>query len=114
MPCRRRLPRWRGADSSRTAAARRADDIVSDDFAILEAVDPDGSRVDVAVGIERERAEDAALDLRREELLDDRSTRSVGTRDRVEEHLGRLGGLRSPQESRLADVVAELANEPLA
>ena len=80
----------------------------------FEAVDADRSGIDVAVAVERERAEDAVLDLGREELLDDRCPRSVGARDRVEEHLGGLGGLRSPQKSRLADVVAELANELLA
>ena len=50
----------------------------------------------LAVAVERERAEDAVLDLRREELLDDRRACPVGAGDRVEEHLRRLSGLRGP------------------
>ena len=92
----------------------RADDIVGDDLAVLEAIDADRSGIDVAEAVERERAEDAVLDLRREQLFDDRRARPVRARDRVEQHLGGLGGLRSAEESRLADVVAELANELLA
>ena len=86
-----------------------------DDLASLEAVDSRPALgIDVAEAVEGERTEDPILDLRREKLFDDRRARSVRSRDRIEKHLGGLGGLGSAQEPRLADGVAELADELLA
>jgi hypothetical protein len=48
---------------------------------------------DVAVAVEADVAEQPVLDPRAQELAGDRRTRPVGALDRVEQDLGRLGGM---------------------
>src|SRR6266511_618545 len=66
---------------------RNANHAVGDDLATVEAVDGDGPRNNVAVPVERERAQDAVGDPRREQLLDDGRSRPIRARDRVEQDL---------------------------
>ena len=58
-------------------AERRMHDAVDDELPSLVAVHAHRRRIDVAKAIEGERTEDAVFDPCREELLDDRRTRSA-------------------------------------
>src|SRR3954454_19988857 len=92
---------------------RGRDRLVRGLLTALDLVDGDRVRVGVAVRVDRERSEDAVVDLRLEQLGGDVCTRAVTVLDRGQEHLGRLccvGRVRVylPARLRGAEVLDEL------
>src|SRR5262245_16338443 len=65
----------------------------------------------IAVPVERERSDQAVLDLRGEDFPGDGAPRSVGSRDRVEEQLRRLGRVDRVRMRRAADARVEVRGE---
>src|SRR4051794_39001760 len=92
---------------------RGRDRLVGGLLAALDLVDGDRVRVGVAVRVDRERPEDAVVDLGLKQLGRDVCARAVTLLDRGQEHLGRLcsvGGVRVHLSARLrgAEVLDEL------